>query len=131
MAPGYRGRSSGQDPNRRKLPRVAYDLPVSSFALLLALLITKLRRCRQSLTVEAIAWTEFGLCLVTFLSTTLWIFASKTNPVSFSALCLVLVFKQNVSSLSAIAITGSKFDPGFSVEITTLVSAWVPLFMIS
>jgi len=37
-------------------------------------------RCRQSLTVEALCWTEFGLCLLTFLSTTLWIFASKTNP---------------------------------------------------
>jgi tellurite resistance protein TehA-like permease len=37
-------------------------------------------RCRQSQTVEAVGWTEFGLCLLTFLSTTLWILASKTNP---------------------------------------------------
>lgn len=47
----------------------------------MTLLITKLPRCRQSLTVEALGWTEFGLCLLTFLSTTLWIIASKTNPV--------------------------------------------------
>ncbi|KAF9652038.1 hypothetical protein BDM02DRAFT_3153982 [Thelephora ganbajun] len=40
-------------------------------------------RCRQSLTVEALGWTEFGLCLLTFLSTTLWILAGKTNPKRF------------------------------------------------
>jgi len=34
-------------------------------------------RCRQSLTVESLGWVEFGLCLITLLSTCLWVFTSK------------------------------------------------------
>ncbi|KAI0669915.1 hypothetical protein C8Q78DRAFT_153769 [Trametes maxima] len=30
------------------------------------------RRCRQSLTVEALGWTEFSLCCVTLAATLLW-----------------------------------------------------------
>lgn len=33
-------------------------------------------RCRQSLTVEALGWTEFGLCTLTLLLTCLW---ARTN----------------------------------------------------
>ncbi|KAF8642363.1 hypothetical protein AX16_009632 [Volvariella volvacea WC 439] len=35
-----------------------------------------IHRCRQSLTVEAIGWTELGLSLVTLLATCLWILSS-------------------------------------------------------
>ncbi|KAF9015223.1 hypothetical protein BDQ17DRAFT_1386000 [Cyathus striatus] len=30
-------------------------------------------RCRQSLTVEALGWTEFGLCVLTMMATCLWV----------------------------------------------------------
>ncbi|GLB36176.1 hypothetical protein LshimejAT787_0304640 [Lyophyllum shimeji] len=30
-------------------------------------------RCRQSLTVEALGWTEFGLCVLTMVATCLWV----------------------------------------------------------
>ncbi|TBU35226.1 hypothetical protein BD311DRAFT_208229 [Dichomitus squalens] len=30
------------------------------------------RRCRQTLTVEALGWTEFSLCCVTLIATLLW-----------------------------------------------------------
>lgn len=29
--------------------------------------------CRQSLTVEALGWTEFGLCVLTMLATCAWV----------------------------------------------------------
>ncbi|KXN89998.1 hypothetical protein AN958_05003 [Leucoagaricus sp. SymC.cos] len=32
-----------------------------------------IHRCRQSLTVEALGWTEFGLCTLTMLLTCLWV----------------------------------------------------------
>lgn len=32
-----------------------------------------IHRCRQSLTVEALGWTEFGLCTLTLILTCLWI----------------------------------------------------------
>ncbi|KAJ3554549.1 hypothetical protein NM688_g3047 [Phlebia brevispora] len=35
--------------------------------------------CRQSLTVEALGWTEFGLCLVTMLSTVLWLWTGRRS----------------------------------------------------
>ncbi|KAE9411117.1 hypothetical protein BT96DRAFT_249369 [Gymnopus androsaceus JB14] len=36
-------------------------------------------RCRQSLTVEALAWTEFGLCTVNVLATCAWIYTSNNR----------------------------------------------------
>ncbi|PFH54500.1 hypothetical protein AMATHDRAFT_52114 [Amanita thiersii Skay4041] len=33
-------------------------------------------RCRQSLTVEALGWTEFGLCLLTLIVTCAWMLSS-------------------------------------------------------
>jgi len=36
-------------------------------------------RCRQSLTVEALGWTEFSLCLLTLLATCLWLRTGKRN----------------------------------------------------
>ncbi|KAL4243429.1 MARVEL domain-containing protein [Abortiporus biennis] len=36
-------------------------------------------RCRQSLTVEALGWTEFGLCCVTLLATLLWMRFGKKH----------------------------------------------------
>jgi len=33
-------------------------------------------RCRQSLTVEALGWTEFGFCLLTMVATCLWVISS-------------------------------------------------------
>jgi len=36
-------------------------------------------RCRQSLTVEALGWVEFGLCLITFLATCVWIFNNSPH----------------------------------------------------
>lgn len=36
-------------------------------------------RCRQSLTVEALGWTEFGLSVLTLVATCLWIQTSKRN----------------------------------------------------
>ncbi|KDR85016.1 hypothetical protein GALMADRAFT_51847 [Galerina marginata CBS 339.88] len=34
-------------------------------------------RCRQSLTVEALGWTEFGLCALTLIATCLWVHSSS------------------------------------------------------
>jgi len=36
-------------------------------------------RCRQSLTVEALGWTEFSLCLLTMSATCLWLQTSKRS----------------------------------------------------
>jgi len=36
-------------------------------------------RCRQSLTVEALGWAEFGLCLMTLLATLIWLHTGKRN----------------------------------------------------
>ncbi|KIK71019.1 hypothetical protein GYMLUDRAFT_33126 [Collybiopsis luxurians FD-317 M1] len=36
-----------------------------------------LSRCRQSLTIEAFGWTEFGLCIVNVLATCMWIYTSR------------------------------------------------------
>ena len=41
-------------------------------------------RCRQSLTVEALGWTEFCLCLLTLIATCLWLQTGKRNYVSDS-----------------------------------------------
>ncbi|EKM83859.1 hypothetical protein AGABI1DRAFT_96821 [Agaricus bisporus var. burnettii JB137-S8] len=32
-----------------------------------------IHRCRQSLTVEGLGWTEFGLCALTLILTSLWV----------------------------------------------------------
>lgn len=34
-------------------------------------------RCRQSLTVEALGWTEFGLCALVMLTTCLWVHSNR------------------------------------------------------
>jgi len=34
-------------------------------------------RCRQSLTVEALGWAEFGLCTLTMIATCLWILSTR------------------------------------------------------
>ncbi|KAF8807431.1 hypothetical protein BYT27DRAFT_7165036 [Phlegmacium glaucopus] len=34
-------------------------------------------RCRQSLTVETLGWTEFGLCVLTMVATCLWVNSSR------------------------------------------------------
>ena len=34
-------------------------------------------RCRQSLTVETLGWTEFGLCVLTMVATCLWVISSE------------------------------------------------------
>ncbi|KAF9453791.1 hypothetical protein P691DRAFT_799288 [Macrolepiota fuliginosa MF-IS2] len=36
-----------------------------------------IHRCRQSLTVEAIGWTEFGLCILMTILTCLWVDSSN------------------------------------------------------
>lgn len=36
-------------------------------------------RCRQSLTVEALGWSEFGLCLFTLVATCMWVQTSRRN----------------------------------------------------
>ena len=36
-------------------------------------------RCRQSLTVEALGWTEFSLCCVTMIVTLVWIRSSSVK----------------------------------------------------
>ncbi|TFK57276.1 hypothetical protein OE88DRAFT_1618859 [Heliocybe sulcata] len=41
-------------------------------------------RCRQSLTVEALGWTEFSLCVVALAATVLWIRLSRRRYVSDS-----------------------------------------------
>ncbi|KAF8529237.1 hypothetical protein BU17DRAFT_80435 [Hysterangium stoloniferum] len=35
--------------------------------------LAPLSRCRQSLTVEALGWTEFALCIFTIISTWIWV----------------------------------------------------------
>lgn len=35
--------------------------------------------CRQSLTVEALGWTEFGLSMMAMAATCLWIRANRGN----------------------------------------------------
>ena len=39
-------------------------------------------RCRQSLTVEALGWTEFGLSVLTLVATCLWVHTSSRSYVS-------------------------------------------------
>ncbi|TEB35015.1 hypothetical protein FA13DRAFT_1431478 [Coprinellus micaceus] len=34
-------------------------------------------RCRQSLTVEALGWSEFGICLLAMFATCFWIYATR------------------------------------------------------
>ncbi len=34
--------------------------------------LTVSNRCRQTLTVEALGWTEFSLCCVTLIATLIW-----------------------------------------------------------
>ncbi|KAJ3879944.1 hypothetical protein F5051DRAFT_324899 [Lentinula edodes] len=41
--------------------------------------LTDSSRCRQSLTVEALGWTEFGLCTVNILATCAWVYTSSTT----------------------------------------------------
>ncbi|KAF8078596.1 hypothetical protein FPV67DRAFT_64802 [Lyophyllum atratum] len=36
-------------------------------------------RCRQSLTVEALGWTEFGLCVLAMVATCLWMRRNRRN----------------------------------------------------
>jgi len=36
-------------------------------------------RCRQSLTVEALGWSEFCLCLLTLIATCVWLHTGKRN----------------------------------------------------
>lgn len=36
-------------------------------------------RCRQSLTVEALGWTEFALCTVTLIATVVWMFTRSAK----------------------------------------------------
>ncbi|CAL1695884.1 unnamed protein product [Somion occarium] len=38
---------------------------------------TSTLRCRQTLTVEALGWTEFGLCCATLVVTVLWMKSGK------------------------------------------------------
>ncbi|KAI0068348.1 hypothetical protein BV25DRAFT_1818747 [Artomyces pyxidatus] len=35
--------------------------------------------CRESLTVEALGWTEFSLCVLTLLATLVWVRGSRKN----------------------------------------------------
>ncbi|KAG1750018.1 uncharacterized protein EDB91DRAFT_1046484 [Suillus paluster] len=41
-------------------------------------------RCRETLTVEALGWVLFGLCVLTLLATCLWVRTSKRGYVSDS-----------------------------------------------
>jgi len=41
--------------------------------------MSSISRCRQSLTVEALGWAEFGLCLLTLLATLIWLRTGKRN----------------------------------------------------
>ncbi|KAJ3837436.1 hypothetical protein F5878DRAFT_652578 [Lentinula raphanica] len=50
--------------------RSGTDCPGSGFSL---------SRCRQSLTVEALGWTEFGLCTINLLVTCAWAYTSHTR----------------------------------------------------
>jgi len=39
-------------------------------------------RCRQSLTVEALGWGEFGLCILALITTCVWVRGTKRSYVS-------------------------------------------------
>ena len=46
--------------------------------------LSSLASCRETLTVEAVGWVEFGLCTLTLLATCMWLRTSKRNYVSES-----------------------------------------------
>ena len=39
--------------------------------------VATISRCRQSLTVEAIGWTEFGLCVIALCGTCAWVWSER------------------------------------------------------
>jgi len=41
--------------------------------------LSSIASCRESLTVEAVGWVEFGLCALTLLATCMWLRASKRS----------------------------------------------------
>jgi hypothetical protein len=61
----------------------------------------QLCRCRQSLTVEALGWTEFGLSVLTLVATCLWVHGSRRNFVRHPFVQYALV-RLTVSILTAI-----------------------------
>lgn len=46
--------------------------------------LSSVASCRETLTVEAVGWVEFGLCTLTLLATAMWLRASKRSYVSES-----------------------------------------------
>lgn len=44
--------------------------------------LSSVSRCKEALSVEAIGWVEFGLCLLTVLATCMWMRTSKRSYVS-------------------------------------------------
>lgn len=61
-------------------------------------------RCRQTQTVEALAWTEFALCVLTLLAACFWVRRSKR---SYVRLCFSFI-TPFTDSLSSEALTTSK-----------------------
>lgn len=39
--------------------------------------VATISRCRQSLTVEAIGWAEFGLCVIALVGTCAWVWSER------------------------------------------------------
>ncbi|KAF8560380.1 hypothetical protein OG21DRAFT_61287 [Imleria badia] len=46
--------------------------------------LSSVTSCRETLTVEAVGWVEFGLCALTLLATCMWLRTSKRSYVSES-----------------------------------------------
>ena len=72
---GCRCRLHTQRPCEHQLPT-----PLSVCRTQIALLMSAERcacSCRQSLTVEALGWTEFALCLVTSIATVAWLYTGR------------------------------------------------------
>lgn len=46
--------------------------------------LSSVSSCRETLTVEAVGWVEFGLCSLTLLATCMWLRMSKRSYVSES-----------------------------------------------
>lgn len=46
--------------------------------------LSSVSSCRETLTVEAVGWVEFGLCALTLLATCMWLRTSKRSYVSES-----------------------------------------------
>lgn len=92
ISTGYCCWSYAQYEIGRKLFRTNDNITVcgdTNFETISSSLILVPKRCRQSLTVEALGWTEFGLCVLTMAATCLWVQSNKRHHVSATNLQLL------------------------------------------